>query len=102
MSYRRPIVKPAASPSSSASAQQADPATQGPAPLPAGTDIEKARERAETAVDNVRADYDAAPSKAAPLSGRPDGDTQGGPGANNDAAQPPANPTSGKSRGDAR
>ena len=79
------------SPSTDA-AHAADPAIQGPAPLPAGTDTDKARQQEAAALDNVRSDYDDRTRKAGRLSARPDGDTQGGPGANNDAAVVPAVP----------
>ncbi|WP_298014311.1 hypothetical protein [uncultured Aquabacterium sp.] len=67
----------------------ADPAITGPAPLPPGTDTAKARQREEAALDNVEQGYDDPSGKAGSLSGQPDGDTQGGPGANNDAGHAP-------------
>lgn len=70
----------------------ADPAVNGPAPLPAGTDTAKAREQEEAALDNVEQGYNDRSGKAAGLSGQPDGDTQGGPGANNDAGRAPPKP----------
>lgn len=82
-----------ASSTPSTPADPADPAINGPAPLPAGTDTAKAREREEAALDNVEHGYDDPSGKAAGLSGQPDADTQGGPGANNDTGQPPAGVT---------
>lgn len=75
-------------------APSTDPAVQGPAPLPAGTDPDKAREQEQAALDNVRQGLDDATDRAGVISGQPDGDTQGGPGANNDAAQRPHRPGS--------